>query len=1024
MGRAISPSHPRGRGIRIQGIVASTPELGSSVPEESGTRHDDVTTAWLGGEPPPPPPADPRLVGRFVVLDRLGRGAMGQVLLAYDPKLLREVALKLVFTRSAGASARMLREAQALAQLSHPNVVSIYDVGEQDGSVFIAMEYVRGRTLRQWLEAQPRAWRAVVGVLRQAGLGLAAAHRAGLVHRDVKPDNILVADDGRVYIADFGLARVDPLSAEASAGGAEVASASGSELAIPLTEAGTVVGTMAYMAPEQHSGTGADAASDQYALCVTLYEALFGERPFTGRRPAELVDAKLAGSVRVPAGTAVPRVISRAVIRGLAPHPADRWPSLDALLDALARDPRRARIRALVVVGGMVAVGAAYGARELERRRTAAACEAEGEAIAEVWNDGARERVRAGLLATDTRAAAVTAEHVLPWIDDYAGRWQASRTETCRDGRLRAQWSPELLERAQWCFDDRRNELEAFVGELARADVEVVHLAVAAAASLTPAEDCRDVDRLQRLPAPPSEQRDEVRSVRAGLSRGWALAQAGRFDGALAAAREALQGAEALAWPPLIAAARYRVAVGLSRTGELAAAESEAEAAFIAAVSSGSWDVALDASDQLVWTVGTQLGRHADALRWSRLRSAAVAHLDHVDELREARHLHRVASVHFATGDNAQARALDEQALAIFEARLGHEHPDVAAVLFTLAANHQAVGEYPEAMELQRQALEVRERALGPDHPDVGQSLLGLAGLDTTLGDLPKARQRLERALALFEGTHGPRHPSTALALLQLGNLDATVGDFAAAKPRFERAVEIFERATGPRNVETARGLRSLANIHAITGDLAAAKQLHARALAISESRLGRDHVDVAVHLDDLANVEGMGGNVAQATALHERALAIVEAALGPDSPRTLMILDNLAIDYTSAGRNADARRLLERALEVKRRVFDPRHPTVAYSLVGLGDLDLLEGRAADAAPRYEQALAIQAEHATPPHELAGTRFKLARALWASDRARALELAAAATAGLGPDVPGGEALRAEIDGWIAERRRE
>lgn len=1006
--------------------MASTPELASSLPEQSGTRHGEVTTAWLGGEDPPPrSPAQPHLVGRFVVLERVGSGAMGQVLLAYDPKLLREVALKLVFTRSAGASARMLREAQALAQLSHPNVVSIYDVGEQDGSVFIAMEYVRGRTLRQWLEAEPRAWRAVVGVLRQAGLGLAAAHRAGLVHRDVKPDNILVADDGRVYIADFGLARADLLPAEpSSSGGAEVAGGSSRELAVPLTEVGTVVGTMAYMAPEQHSGTGADAASDQYALCVTLYEALFGERPFTGRRPAELVDAKLAGTVRVPARTAVPRVISRAVIRGLAPHPADRWPSLDALLDELGRDPRRARVRALVAVGSLVAVGGAFGARELERRRTEAVCAAEGAAIAEVWNDDARERVRAGLLATDTRAAALTAERVVPWLDEHAARWEASRTETCRDGRVRAQWSPALLERAQWCFDDRRNELEAFVGELAHADVEVVHLAVAAAASLTPAEECRDVDRLQRLPAPPIEQRDAMRAVRAGIARGWALAQAGRFDGGLAAAREALQGAEALAWPPLVAAARYRVAVGLSQTGELTAAESEAEAGFVEAVASGSWDVAVDASDQLVWTVGTQLGRHADALRWSRLRSAAVAHLDHVDELREARHLQRLASIHFATGDNAQARALDERALAILEARLGPEHPDVAAVVLSLASIHQAVGEFPEAKALYQRALELRERALGPDHPDVGQSLLGLAGLDNTLGDHATARQRLERALALFEGTHGPEHPATALALYHLGNLDATVGDFAAARPRFERAVTILERTTGPRNAETAKVLRSLANVHAITGDLATAKQLHERALAISESRLGRDHVDVATHLDDLANVEGMAGNLAQATALHERALAIVEAALGADSPRSLWILDNLAIDYTSTGRNADARRLLERALELKQRVFDARHPTVAYSLVGLGDLDLLEGRPADAARRYEQALAIQGEHPTPPHELAGTRFKLARALGPTDRPRALALAAAATAGLGPDVPGGEALRAEIDAWLAERPGE
>ncbi len=996
--------------------------LDSVAPNDATTKVGDPSARWVEGRLRRDDDHlldGPILVGRYVVLDRLGQGAMGEVMLAYDPKLLREVALKLVFAAGGDASARMLREAQALAQLNHPNVVGIYDVGEHEGSVFMAMEYVRGRTLRQWLEQAPRSWREVVAVLRQAGRGLAAAHRAGLVHRDVKPDNILVADDGRVCVADFGLARADAMVAEASGSG-EIASHSDPELAVPLTQTGTVLGTLAYMAPEQHQGAVADAAVDQYALCVTAYEALLGRRPFGAR---DLLASKLAGPPAPPGDAAVPRVIVRAVLRGLAPKPADRWPSIEALLVQLDRDPRRARIRAALGATAVATVAGALGARELDRRRTVAACEAEGEAITQLWSDDARARVREGLAAAPTRVASETAQRVMPWLDDYAARWAEARSESCLDGRLRGTISADLLERAQWCFDDRRNELEGFATELARADAEVVHLAVAAAVALGPIAHCRDVAVLQRLPAPPVDQREAVREIRRGLSQAWALTQAGRFEPSLAAARQAHEAAQALGWPPLVAAAAYRVAVGLSRTGELAQAEREAEAAFVAASASGSWDVAVDAADQLVWTVGVQLGRHEDGLRWSRLRELAVANLGDLDDVREARHDHRVAFVHFAMGDHARARELNERALPVLEQRLGAEHPDVAAVLFALASSHQSVGEYDAAKALHARALEIRERALGPDHPDVGQSLIGLAALDSTLGDNDAARVRLDRALALFEGTHGREHPATALALLQLGNLDATVGDFVRARQRFEESVAILERTAGPRTTDVAKGLRALANIHAITGDLAGAKQLHARALAVSESLLGRDHVDTAVHLDDLANVEGMLGDVAQSTALHERALAIVEASLGPDNPRVIMILDNLAVDYSLTERRADARRLLERAMALKQRLFAPDHPTVAWSLTGLGELDLAEGQFAAAEDHFQRALDIQSRHQSPTREVAGARFKLAMAQWPRDRQLALATAAAALAELTPQTPGAEPLRSEITAWLAEHRR-
>ncbi|MBZ0232031.1 MAG: serine/threonine protein kinase, partial [Deltaproteobacteria bacterium] len=212
---------------------------------------------------------------------------MGRVFAAYDPRLDRRVAIKVLLARARSeqwrtqAHARLLREAQAMARLSHPNIVTVYEVGELGADLFIAMEYVKGATVRGWLEAEPRDWRDVIEVFLQAGRGLAAAHAAGLVHRDVKPDNILVGDDGIVRVTDFGLV--------GATGGSEARD--GGALTGELTETGTIVGTPRYMAPEQHRGAAVDARTDQFAFGVALYEALYRQRPFAGDTAAELSKA-------------------------------------------------------------------------------------------------------------------------------------------------------------------------------------------------------------------------------------------------------------------------------------------------------------------------------------------------------------------------------------------------------------------------------------------------------------------------------------------------------------------------------------------------------------------------------------------------------------------------------------------------------------------------------------------------------------------------------------------------------------
>jgi Ser/Thr protein kinase RdoA (MazF antagonist) len=305
---------------------------------------------------PAPIPLPGERLGRYIVLHTLGAGGMGTVVAAHDPELDRSVAIKLVrdgfWTHATDvARAQLRREAQAMARLTHPNVVAVHDVGcSQDGHLFVAMQLVPGAPLDQWLR-RARGWREVLRVMIGAGRGLAAAHAAGLVHRDVKPANILVDGEGTARIADFGLA---------------VPGAAYDDVA--------TCGTPAYMALEQHRGVAADARSDQFSFAVTAWEALHGARPYAGASKAAIADAIEAGRIEPAPRRGVPRSVRAALRRALSAEPRDRFASMDALLDALERRPRgrAAAIRFTAVVAAGLVLGAARSSGAPPRHEDAA----------------------------------------------------------------------------------------------------------------------------------------------------------------------------------------------------------------------------------------------------------------------------------------------------------------------------------------------------------------------------------------------------------------------------------------------------------------------------------------------------------------------------------------------------------------------------------------------------------------------------------------------------------------------------
>ncbi|MBL8946112.1 MAG: serine/threonine protein kinase, partial [Myxococcales bacterium] len=468
----------------------------------------------LFGEELPPPK-----IGRFQVLREVGHGGMGVVYAAFDPQLERNVALKVLRRRGHGrddrGQARLLREARAAARLSHPNVVTVYEVGEDAGAIHIAMELLDAVTLRSAAARMGDDWRAIVTAYLAAGRGLLAAHEAGIVHRDFKPDNVLVATDGRVCVTDFGLAL------------AEVGTSDGDAASTEVTQG--VVGTVPYMAPEQLRGEPATALADQFGYCVALWEALHGRRPFEGATAAELVAAiergEIDGSAR-PIARGVPAALRELCRRGLAADPHRRYPSLAPLLTGLERlvAPRRAWWIPTIAVGAAVGVGV------LALRDDGQTCTGAATQLAPVWGPARRDALREAVEATALPYAVDVARELDAQLERYAQTWSAAHREACLATRVRAEASEQALDRAMACLTDRLERFDATLGVLERVDAAMVESALAVSAALPSISRCGAAEVRASLVTLPedAEARAQVQRQLAALEAGAALRRAGR----------------------------------------------------------------------------------------------------------------------------------------------------------------------------------------------------------------------------------------------------------------------------------------------------------------------------------------------------------------------------------------------------------------------------------------------------------------------------------------------------------------
>ncbi len=882
-------------------------------------------------------------VGRYRVLDCVGVGGMGVVYAAYDPELDRRVALKLLRgssddAGSQGRSARLLREAQALARLTHPNVITVHDVGTWEGQVFVAMEYVDGPTLKQWM-SERRTWAEIQEVFVAAGRGLVAAHEADLVHRDFKPDNVLIGRDGRVRVTDFGLARwgravgstadllaTDELLASQLRQSNSGAIPTGVNPEVSLTRTGTLVGTPAYMAPEQHQHRTADAASDQFSFCVVLFEAIYGERPFTGRTLVELASNVLDGRIpdSSPAAT-VPRAVRQAVRRGLSRRRRDRFGSMVELLAVLEGGAARRRwpwlALAIPLVGAAGGLWAVAGAET----PTSAFCGSE-RGLDEIWNETRAEAIRTAFEETGLSYANASADRASSALDEYAGRWNELRARSC-DASGAAEEGPAIVALRERCLERRRVSLQALLGAFERPEAQTVARAVGAVAGLPDVERCGDSEALMAdlPPTPPPELRDEVEAVRDELARGEGLVAAGRYADGLALARTLDEQADEIGHRPLRAETQLMLGEMLDRVGEAEEAAGVLEEASLSAVASRHRRILVRALLARIYVLGMGLSQVEEAEGVARWAEAEIEGTG-MDDALSALWLNR-GTVAYRKGDYDAADGFMRRALALRDRdRNPMRWADAA---FNLATLSMIRGDEQEAIVKLREYVEVFEGQLGRMHPEVASGYHNLGVAYSNAGMLSKADEALRQAEEIRRATLGPSHPEYASTLNMMGSNAIDMGKVEEGMALSLRSLEILEQggaeasALAFSRIELAKALVELRRLDE-------AKEQANVALTSIETELGVEHPELASALWVLGKVAALRGDVQTVLRHMDRAYAVRTAVLGEDHADAVKVLVDRAKLLSLAG---ESERALSELFELLER-FTDEPPSESTALI------------------------------------------------------------------------------------------
>lgn len=794
----------------------------------------------------------PHRLGRYRVLGELGRGGMGRVLRALDPTLGREVAIKLLSKRRTAIDPLLVlrREARAMARLQHPNVVEVFGVDADHGRVYIAMELVDGLHLGQWVGAGKRTPTELLRHFVEAGKGLAAAHDAGVIHRDFKPSNVLIGHDGRVKVSDFGLART--WGSSPSMDTASMRDEPQEVREDDLTYTGTAVGTPTYMPPEQHRGEPADELSDQYAFCVALWYALAGESPFRDIKGSEaLLAAKEAGAPRLPNRVAIHRSIATALERGMAPNPLDRWPSMEPLLDALRPQTKRnAWMPWAAATAAVVALPAwAVASHSDPAQRTCVPQDAAAQ-----W-EAQRTDVSAALDSLDAQ----TAQLALERVDAYAQQWSGARQQACEAA------DSQQTAKHRLCIEQRGAALLAWA-DTHQAPENLQQDRILTSIAGLPEIDCTAPDATAHATHP-------------GVMLAAAMLEAGRYEGALKNV-EGLLADTALESHARIEAARLHGEL-LQHLGKSDRAIESLESAFFDAHAAQRHDIAFHAAVRLAFIHAEVYRRFETAKRWldqaramvrrsgdspsllARFEnargsfedgqgnySAAVEAFSRALELRDesatnaltrGAPLNNRASARAALGDYAGAVDDSRQAVEAFEDALGPRHPYVLTALSNLTANLHQVGRYEEVLEVCDTLIARSSERHGAPHESIASAQMARGLAQKRLGRLDLAEAAFLRGIEVRKELND-EGPSAALSWVNLASLYLEQGKPDEAEPWMQRGRETLERTLGDKHPATAQVIGSMARLRHAQGRFVEAEALLDRTLEALESILGERH--------------------------------------------------------------------------------------------------------------------------------------------------------------------------------------
>ena len=864
------PTEPDALGDEMtEGVRAHAPTLGDSSelfdeasPQRSGSfEHERVIKTArqrLFGRGRMPQ------IGRYRIERRLGAGGMGEVYLAHDDDLDRKVAVKRVLG-AVGSSAReqqrLRREARALARLSHPNVVQIYEIGEHQRCTFLAMEYVDGLTLGAWLDEEPRPWRVVLERFLAAGRGLAAAHEAGLVHRDFKPDNVLLSSDGSVRVADFGLALA----------GEEPRASASESTRVPLSPrtrlsvTGAVLGTIRYMPLEQLRGEQVDARSDQFSFCVALYESLYGAPPFSLASSLARLDDLARGVPATPnpkhgsrSGPRPPARLWRVIRRGLSKDPAERWPDMATLLVQLESVTRRRRRLAWIgSVSAALILGA--GALVLAGEPEPDPCAMVERELEGVWDEDRRVALARGLGEVEAGHAADSRERIFAGLDRWSQGWVRERAGVCRAG-AEHRIEPELARLQSTCLTRQRQQVEDLVDLMleSSASADALAGAVEAVAELPSATACEDELALLGVKPPSPAISREVESLRREVVRAAELRLLGRVDEALELAEQTEREARKLDYGPLQAEALAELAKSELAAGSLEQGVERMLAAIDEAELNRHDHLSADLWTDLTLRTLIELDDAEAGAR--RLRRAEVAN-GRVEASARAQ-----ARLAFARGQLAELRGDPVGAELGYRAAIetaneaedaGLERPSYLSNLARLVADRDS----GEALTIFRDALSEAEKHHGPKHPHTATLLYDLAtAIRRIRPDDPEVVELLEQAAEIWTNSHDRPHRQLAKAELLLGIQALERQDLDAAEAHARTLAQIQAENLPPGHRDHGDAAHLFAIIHGVRGEYDQALEQIDLALTLWEPAYGPDNTGVLrLHTQTAAMLLALG---------------------------------------------------------------------------------------------------------------------------------------------------------------------